>query len=305
MSRKKADRTAAQGHKGKLSLSTIVLVVIFLLGIAILLYPTVSNYINGINATRAISNYDDTVSQLTEAQKEQMLADADAYNASLVGKGADYITGAPQDDTYKSLLNVTDDGVMGYVTIKKLDVKLPIYHGTDDAVLASGAGHLEGSSLPVGGVGTHSVITGHRGLPAAKLFTDLDQLEEGDTFTVTVLGRTLTYQVDQVKIVLPDETDDLAIDPDQDYCTLLTCTPYAVNTHRLLVRGVRVDNPTDANVPADAKRIDPLAVAPLIAVPILVVLLIVLLRGRSHKASAAALQSAHNEGHKSFGKRRR
>lgn len=287
-----------QRHKHgsrKLSVSSIVMIVVFLLGIAILLYPTVSNYINHINATHAIENYDNTVNELTEAQKEQMLADANAYNASLVANPLPYVTGAPQDDTYKSLLNVTDEGVMGYVTIKKLDVKLPIYHGTDDQVLASGAGHLEGSSLPVGGTGTHAVITGHRGLPAAKLFTDLDQMEIGDTFTVTVLEQTLTYQVDQIKIVLPEETDDLAIDPNQDYCTLLTCTPYAVNTHRLLVRGVRIETPGDAYVPEDAKRIDPLAVAPLIATPVLLVLLILLLRGRSHKSQGMGPKKSKNQ----------
>ena len=287
-----------QRHKHgsrKLSVSSIVMIVVFLLGIAILLYPTVSNYINHINATHAIENYDNTVNELTEAQKEQMLADANAYNASLVANPLPYVTGAPQDDTYKSLLNVTDESVMGYVTIKKLDVKLPIYHGTDDQVLASGAGHLEGSSLPVGGTGTHAVITGHRGLPAAKLFTDLDQMEIGDTFTVTVLEQTLTYQVDQIKIVLPEETDDLAIDPNQDYCTLLTCTPYAVNTHRLLVRGVRIETPGDAYVPEDAKRINPLAVAPLIATPVLLVLLILLLRGRSHKSQGMGPKKSKNQ----------
>lgn len=280
----------------KFSVSSIVMIVVFLLGIAILLYPTVSNYINGLHASRVVENYDNTVNALTEAQKEQMLADANAYNTSLLANPLPYVTGAPQDDTYQSLLNVTDDGVMGYVTIKKLDVKLPIYHGTDDQVLASGAGHLEGSSLPVGGTGTHAVITGHRGLPAAKLFTDLDQMEEGDTFTVTVLGQTLTYQVDQIKIVLPEETDDLAIDPNGDYCTLLTCTPYAVNTHRLLVRGVRIETPGGAYVPEDAKRIDPLAVAPLVAAPILLVLLILLLCGQSRKPRGAArLKKAENQ----------
>lgn len=273
---KEERKRKSKGHG--VSTSTIAMIVVFLLGVAILLYPTVSNYINSINASHAIESYDDTVSKLDEANKEQMLADATSYNASLVGKGIQYVTGAPEDETYKSLLNVTDDGVMGYVTIKKLDVKLPIYHGTDDQVLASGVGHLEGSSLPVGGNGSHSVITGHRGLPSAKLFTDLDQLEVGDTFTVTTLGRVLTYQVDQIRIVLPEEINDLAIDSEQDYCTLVTCTPYAVNTHRLLVRGVRIDTPSDAYVPEDARRIDPVAVAPLVAAPVLLVLLVVLLR---------------------------
>lgn len=262
----------------RFSRSTVVLVCVFVIGLAVLFYPTISNYINQLNATHAIETYDSTVKEMGENKRAQMLADADAYNQELAKHPSRLITGNPQDQTYKSLLSITDDGIMGTITIKKLGVKLPIYHGSSDHVLASGAGHLEGSSLPVGGIGTHSVITGHRGLPAAKLFTDLDQLEEGDIFTITVLDRTLTYQVDQIKIVQPEETSDLAIDADKDYCTLLTCTPYAVNTQRLLVRGVRVEGSDGRYIEADAKRIDPAAVAPFVAAPVLIAFLIVLLR---------------------------
>lgn len=299
-------RKAQKSTRGtnKRSVSTIVLTAVFLLGIAILLYPTVSNYINQINATRAIINYDDTVERLTEAQKKEMLAAANEYNASLLAHPKPLVTGEPEDETYKSLLSVTDDGIMGHVAIKKIDVQLPIYHGSDDKVLATGVGHLEGSSLPVGGMGTHAVITGHRGLPAAKLFTDLDQMEVGDTFTVTVLGKTLTYQVDQIKIVLPEKTEDLVIDPERDYCTLLTCTPYSVNTHRLLVRGVHVDTPADVYVAPDAKRIDPVLVAPLVAAPVLLILLFLLLRrGRPHKRQRNVVSRA--ESRDSLGKRGR
>ena len=233
-----------------------------------------------------------------------MLAAANEYNASLLAHPKPLVTGEPEDETYKSLLSVTDDGIMGHVAIKKIDVQLPIYHGSDDKVLATGVGHLEGSSLPVGGMGTHAVITGHRGLPAAKLFTDLDQMEVGDTFTVTVLGKTLTYQVDQIKIVLPEKTEDLVIDPERDYCTLLTCTPYSVNTHRLLVRGVHVDTPADVYVAPDAKRIDPVLVAPLVAAPVLLILLFLLLRrGRPHKRQRNVVSRA--ESRDSLGKRGR
>lgn len=261
-------------------MSTVLLIVVFVVGIAMVLYPTVSNYINQLHATHVVESYSAATDSLAEAEREGLLEAAGEYNDSLADHAQSYVSGEPQDDAYRSLLNITDNGVMGYVTIKKLDIQLPIYHGTDDRALAVGAGHLEGSSLPVGGVGTHSVITSHRGLPAAKLFTDLDQLEAGDTFTITVLGRTLTYQVDQIKIVLPGETKGLDIDPDQDYCTLLTCTPYSVNTHRLLVRGVRIANANDIYVPADAKIIDPVAIAPLVAAPILLILLVLLLRGK-------------------------
>lgn len=262
----------------KKHVSTIVLVIILIVGLCVLLYPSVSNYVNQRDASYAIDSYDASVSQLTDEQKADILAQAAAYNDKLAEKGnQSFQSGAPKDEEYESLLNVNGDGMIGYVTIKKLGVRLPIYHGTSDSVLVSGTGHLEGSSLPVGGTSTHAVITGHRGLPSAKLFTDLDKLEVGDTFTITVLNETLTYQVDQISIVEPDETDQLLIQPDEDHVTLLTCTPYAINTQRLLVRGVRIAGDNTRFVPADAVQVNPLIAMAIVAVPILLVLLVVLL----------------------------
>lgn len=268
----------------KKHISTIILITVFLVGLSVLLYPSVSNYINQINASHAIVDYDKAMNNLSEVDYEKMLADAEAYNRTLSLKSQAYLNGEPQDKNYISILNITNDGIMGYITIKKLGVQLPIYHGTSEKIMNTAIGHLEGSSLPVGGKGTHSIITGHRGLPAAKLFTDLDKMEIGDTFTITILNEILTYEVDQVLIVLPDEIDELAINKDKDYMTLITCTPYAVNTHRLLVRGIRIDNP-DANlrVMADAMQIDPIIVAPIVATPILLILLILLLLGSKNK----------------------
>lgn len=265
-------------------LSTIILISVFLVGLSVLLYPTVSNYLNQSNATHAIGNYDQVLNSMGAEENGSLLARAQEYNRGLAAHPPRLVNGAPQGEDYRALLDVTGNGMIGYLTIKRLGVMLPIYHGTSERVLSSAAGHLEGSSLPVGGASTHAVITGHRGLPAAKLFTDLDQLEIGDTFTVTVLNQTLTYEVDQIKIVLPEETDDLAILPGEDHVTLVTCTPYAVNTHRLLVRGVAVDAPHQMRIAADAVQIDPVIVAPCIAAPLLLILLCFLLfSGRGTK----------------------
>ena len=181
---------------------------------------------------------------------------------------------------YEELLDVNGVGIMGYIDIDAIGVELPIYHGTDSSVLNIAVGHLEGSSLPVGGESTHCVLSAHRGLPSARLFTDLDRLKTGDTFTLSVLNRLLTYEIDQILIVKPEEVDTLAIEPGQDLCTLVTCTPYGINSHRLLVRGHRVENAApkpEIFVPADMVQIDPLVVTPIVAVPMLLVLLIFLL----------------------------
>lgn len=265
----------------------LILILVFLAGLSVLLYPTVSNFYNSFHETRAIAAYETGLSSYTKEDYSAVLASAEAYNEALANGGTQtFESGEPVSSDYSSQLKVSDDGMMGYVTIAKLGVQLPIYHGTSDAVLAVGAGHLEGSSLPVGGIGTHSVLMGHRGLPSAKLFTDLDQLEVGDTFTVTVLDETLTYQVDNIAIVDPDDLDLLKIDSGEDYCTLVTCTPYGINTQRLLVRGVRTENAAEpVRVGADAVRIDPVLAAPAAAAPILLILLAVLLvRHRHHRA---------------------
>lgn len=262
----------------KKRLSTIILILIFCIGLSLLLYPTISDYWNSLHQSRAIANYVETVANMDDDTYEQMLADARSYNQTLVGKAGRYqLTDAEQTE-YASLLNVSGTGMMGYVEIASIGCTLPIYHGTDEGVLQTGVGHLEGTSLPVGGESTHCVISGHRGLPSAKLFTDLDQLAEGDTFIIRILDEILTYEVDQIRIVLPDQLDALEIEEGKDYCTLMTCTPYGVNTHRLLVRGHRIENQsTDIRVTADALQIDPVIVAPIVAVPMLVILLIVLL----------------------------
>ena len=258
----------------KKHLSTILLVLVFLVGLSVVLYPTVSDWVNRRNASRALVSYDETVNALSDADYEAYFAAADDYNRRLAAtENAFYkpelVSG------YEQTLDLTGTGIMGYITIQKIGVELPIYHGTGEGVLQVAAGHLEGSSLPVGGAGTHAVISAHRGLPSAKLFTNLDELEVGDTFTVTVLDRVLTYEVDRISIVLPNETDLLQPVPGKDYLTLMTCTPYGINTHRLLVRGHRVEtveNQKHIRVTADAVRVQPAVVAPLLAVPLLVLL---------------------------------
>jgi len=206
-----------------------------------------------------------------------MLNEAIAYNRTLLQKENRYHFSEEDEEEYNSILDVTGTGIMAYVEIPSISVSLPIYHSTNEDVLQTAIGHIEGTSLPVGGLGTHCAVSGHRGLPAAKLFTDLDQLKEGDTFLIQVLNRTLTYEVDQIRIVLPTEMQDLEIDPQEDYFTLITCTPYGINTHRLLVRGKRIENQAqEANVTADAIQLEPVLVAPLVAAPILLLLLIIL-----------------------------
>ena len=261
----------------------IVIVLMFVVGLSVLLYPSVSSYVNAKHASRAIALYSSSVDQASDEAIAGMLRVADAYNKALAGdRSAFYLPDSVNG--YETALDVTGTGIMGYIDIGKLGVQLPIYHGVDPTVLQVGVGHLEGTSLPVGGKSTHSVLSGHRGLPSARLFTDLDKMEIGDTFTITVLRQTLVYQVDQIKVVLPDESQDLQIETDQDYCTLLTCTPYGINTHRLLVRGVRVRQSAEDPrifIPNEAFRIDPLIVMPVVAAPMLVIWMIVWLTQRS------------------------
>ncbi|MGI6679565.1 MAG: class C sortase [Dehalobacterium sp.] len=263
----------------KKHLASIILVSIFFVGLSVLLYPALSNYWNSKTQSRAIVNYEDVLADLTPEDFSALFSAADAYNAKIRTNQFPLVNPSRLDE-YNKLLNVTGNGMMGYVSIEKIKVELPIYHDVADSVLNVAAGHFDWSSLPVGGPGTHTVITAHRGLPSASLFTKLDKLELGDTFTLTVLNKVLTYEVDQILIVEPDELNDLFIIEGEDYCTLLTCTPYGINTQRLLVRGTRIEGeqakPT-IYLPADAYRIDPLIVTPIIAVPMLLVLLVLLL----------------------------
>lgn len=264
----------------KSRLSTLLLLLIFFVGLALLLYPSVSDYWNSLHQSRAIANYAAEVAQLDNSLYAEMREAAVAYNATLSGRENRY---APSDEElveYAALLDPSGSGIMGYIEIPSINCALPIYHGTAESVLQIAVGHIVGTSLPVGGEDTHCVVSGHRGLPSARLFTDLDQLAEGDIFMLRVLDETLTYEVDQILIVLPHEIESLAITPGEDYCTLVTCTPYGINSHRLLVRGHRIDNLPEARavrVTADAVQIDPLIIAPIVAAPLLLILLVYLL----------------------------
>ena len=223
----------------KKHISTIIIALIFLAGLGFLLYPTVSNLWNRAHQSRAIATYTKQVEKLDDSQNKEMLKAARKYNKSLLKKSDHWKLSKKDKKKYESLLDISGTGIMGYIEVPKIDCSLPIYHGTDEGALQIAIGHLEGSSLPVGGKSTHCVLSGHRGLPSARLFTDLDQMEEGDIFVLNVLGRKLAYEVDQIKVVLPDEMSDLEIVQGKDLCTLVTCTPYGINTHRLLVRGHR------------------------------------------------------------------
>lgn len=270
-------------NKIKQNFITIMLIFILLVGLSMLSYPTVSDYWNSFHQSKAVAGYVDKVADLSKADYSKMLSDAESYNKTLDQSVIpDLNINGEAKEVYNRLLDVTGSGIMAYVEIPKLNTTLPIYHGTDDAVLQVAIGHIPGTSLPVGGEGTHSVISGHRGLPSAKLFTDLDQLVEGDIFYIQVLDQTLTYEVDQILTVTPDDVSPLTIDPDQDYVTLVTCTPYGVNSHRLLVRGRRIANETkEARVTAEASQVDPILVAPFVAVIVLLFLSVLLyLKGK-------------------------
>ena len=266
--------------KKKGNFTTFILVLILLTGLSLLLYPSVSNYWNSLHQTKAIAKYAEDVVNLDNDTYDQLWQDAASYNQSLLTRSNPYLLSDEQKAEYDRLLDVSGLGVMGYIEIPSIDCSLPIYHGTEESVLQIAVGHLKWSSLPVGGESTHCVLSGHRGLPSAKLFTNLDKLQTGDIFMLRVLDNVLTYEVDQILIVEPQETGALRIEEGKDYCTLVTCTPYGINTHRLLVRGHRIDNIEEAKtvrVTADAIQIEPLLVAPVVAIPILLLLLILLL----------------------------
>ena len=228
-------------------LSTAIIGLMVAIGLSLLLYPTAANYVNTVAHRQAIDSFQRTMETVDEATVEDQLAAAREFNEHLLEKSKYLLFPFEvEHEEYLSLLDLTGTGLMGYVQVEKIDVFLPIYHGTSDEVLRSGVGHMEGSSLPIGGLGTHAVLTGHRGLPSATLFTDMDRMEVGDIFTVHVLREILTYEVDQLTVIQPEEAEVLTIDPEQDLCTLLTCTPYGVNSHRLLVRGHRIPTPEAA-----------------------------------------------------------
>lgn len=256
-------------------LPTVILIFVLIAGLSLLLYPTVSDYINSLHQSKAISDYVEAVENLDDDTYERLWNNAVEYNKNLLQRRNRYKMTDEERADYEAQLDVSGSGIMGYVDIPNIKCTLPIYHGTDESVLQIAAGHIDISSLPVGGESSHCVISGHRGLPSARLFTDLDKMTEGDLFMLRILDETLTYEVDQIRIVLPDELSSIEITEGKDYCTLVTCTPYGVNTHRLLVRGHRVENQEiskKAQVTADAMQVEPLLVAPVIAVLILIIL---------------------------------
>ena len=260
--------------------STILLIFVLVIGLSLLLYPTFSDWWNSFHSTRAIASYTEKVSNMDDQKYEALWNEAWEYNRSLLERSNMYLQSEAQKAVYPDILNIGDNGIMGYIEIPELKQTLPIYHGTNEGVLQIAVGHLEWTSLPVGGSSSHCVISGHRGLPSAKLFSDLDKIAEGDIFLLRVLDEVLTYEVDQIRIVEPHEVDDLLIQEGQDLCTLVTCTPYGINSHRLLVRGHRIENleaERTVRVTADAVQIEPLYVAPVVAAPMLLALLIALM----------------------------
>lgn len=259
--------------------STIVFILIFITGLSLLLYPTVSDWYNSLFQIEVIESYTKDVGKLDDETYDRLLSEARNYNEVISTKEQNYILSDREQKEYNSLLNISDSGIMGYIEIPVINVKLPVYHGTSEAVLSSGVGHIPGSSLPVGGESTHCVISGHRGLPSAKLFSNLDELVTGDVFILHTLEEMFTYEVDKIQVVLPEETEGLVIKKGKDYCTLVTCTPYGINTHRLLVRGHRVEKSRETIV-ADAVKVDKIIVSLLIGILPALVIIIVIIRGR-------------------------
>ena len=279
MSKRKRPLTAEEKRRKKRSaLGTWLLVLIMLIGLGIMAYPTVSDWWNSFHASRAIASYSNAVESVDKEKLDEMIQAAHEYNERLLKKPNPYTMTDEDLAEYNSLLDLSGTGIIGYITIKSIGVYIPIYHGVEESVLQIAIGHIDWTSLPVGGESTHAVVSGHRGLPSAKLFTDLDQLREGDTFSITVLNQMITYEVDQIRIVEPGDISELAIVPGKDYCTLVTCTPYGINTHRLLIRGTRVANEAgELVVPAEAFRIPNYITIPAIGVPLLFLTLIALL----------------------------
>ncbi len=268
----------------KKNLSNIVLILIFLAGLSLLLYPSISNYYNSFHQTRAIADYEHIMKDVSKEEYETMLKEAEEYNKNVQKSNGYIIKSEEQKQWYESLLNIDGTGMMGYIEIPSIRVSLPIYHNTDDAVLQFAVGHLNWSSLPVGGESTHSLLSGHRGLPSAKLFTNLDRLKEGEIFKLYILDTVLTYQVDKISVVEPGNVNKLSIIEGGDFCTLITCTPYGINTHRLLVRGQRITTTENIHAASDAMQIDTLIVAVFLACPmILILVLFTMIKYRNYR----------------------
>lgn len=270
----------------KKRISTIILILVFFVGLSLLLYPTISNYWNSRHQSRAIASYVQNVRDLSKEKSELIWQEAQSYNRSVARTGNLWNISKDQRELYTKQLDISGNGIMGYIEIPDIGVSLPIYHGTEDSVLQIAVGHLEGTSLPVGGESSHCVLSGHRGLPSADLFTDIDKMVPGDIFSLNVLDQTLTYEVYEILTILPHEVHNLSIEKGKDLCTLVTCTPYGINTHRLLVKAKRIDNAVEVGavrVTADAMQIEPVIVAPVIATPMLLILFIILLLPKKKK----------------------
>jgi len=255
----------------------VILIAIFFIGLSLLLYPAVSDYWNSLRQSRAISVYSEEVANLDRKIYDEMLEAAQTYNQKILQRQNPYLVTEEELAEYNSLLNLDGTGVMGYIEIPSIGCSLPVYHGVEEKVLQKAIGHIDWTSLPAGGESTHCVVSGHRGLPSAKLFTNLDAVVEGDLFMLRILDEVLTYEVDQILIVEPHQSEALCVVEGEDYCTLVTCTPYGVNSHRLLVRGHRVENTATSKtvrITADAIQIEPIIVAPIVATPMLLLLVI-------------------------------
>lgn len=267
--------------KGRIG--TIALILVFAAGLVLLLYPTVSNYWNSLHQSKVIVDYSDSISKLDRERYDRLRAEAEVYNRVLAGD-----TTVGEAAAYEEILDPAGNGVMGYIEIPTISCNLPIAHGTSDGVLKDSVGHLEWSSLPVGGKDTHCVISAHRGLPSAELFTNIDRLAAGDRFILHILGEELEYRVDQISVVEPHDVSSLTIEPGEDYVTLVTCTPYGINSHRLLVRGSRVDMGDGSDwerleLGSDAREISPVLLT-FVSVIVLVVIVFIVLLLRSRKA---------------------
>ena len=260
------------------NLVTIILLGMIVVGLGLIAYPSVADWWNSFHQTRAVAAYASVIADMSHEEYDKILNEAAEYNKQIAETGVRWQMSDEEIQEYNSILDITGTGIMAYIDIPKIHVQLPIYHGTDDTILQIAVGHITGSSLPVGGETSHCIVSGHRGLPSAKLFSDLDELVVGDLWTVNVLDQTLTYEVDQIRVVLPTDLNYLEMEDGKDYCTLVTCTPYGVNTHRLLVRGHRVPNVQgNARVTADALQIEPAYVAPFIGTPIILILIVMLI----------------------------
>lgn len=272
----------------KKNLTNILLTILFFVGLSLLLYPSVSDYWNSFTSSKAIAVYSEQLANMNEEEYERLWQEAVEYNETLKQRENGFLISDEQKEQYENLLNFGGNGVMGYIEIPEIGVSLPIRHGTSESVLQVAAGHLNWTYLPVGGESTHSVLSGHRGLPSARLFTDLDKLDVGDTFAMQILNETLTYEVDRILIVEPNDSSTLLAEPGKDYCTLVTCTPYGINTHRLLVRGHRIENAETAKtirITSDAIQLEPLIIALFLGVPLLIITMIVMMFADSYANS--------------------